>query len=462
MGAGVLPAAGPKRIVFGGLGEQITLEAGSEELGERLRRCQPNGVELLEDLEARGLIQDTTDREALAAMLAEGPVTLYCGFDPTADSLHVGNLIGLLTLRRFQLAGHRPISLAGGATGMVGDPSGRSEERNLLDDSTLAANLAGIVPQLEKFLDFEPGPNQAKLVDNRAWTVGVGVLDFLRDVGKHVTVNQMLARESVKSRLAGSEGLSYTEFSYMLLQGYDYLWLFENEGCRLQIGGSDQWGNIVLGVDLIRRKHRDVAHALTWPLLTRADGTKYGKTAGGETMWLSPARMSPYRFYQGWIGVDDSDVRRLLLQLTFLPVEDIDLLMAEHEQAPHRRAAQTRLALEVTALVHGKAAAEAAREASSILFGGGMAEADSEVFEILAAEVPTTRTRAVGVTLIDLLTATGLATSRSDARRAIEQGAIYVNGERVAEIDRVLDDSDLRAGGNLLLRRGKKNYHLVR
>ena len=395
-------------------------------------------------------------------MLAEGPTTLYCGFDPTADSLHVGNLIGLLTLRRFQLAGHRPISLAGGATGMVGDPSGRSEERNLLDDATLAANLAGIVPQLEKFLDFDAGPTQAKLVDNRAWTVGVGVLDFLRDVGKHVTVNQMLARESVKSRLAGSEGLSYTEFSYMLLQGYDYLWLFENEGCRLQIGGSDQWGNIVLGVDLIRRKHRRTAHALTWPLLTKADGTKYGKTAGGETMWLSPARMSPYRFYQGWIGADDADVRRLLLQLTFLPVPEVDSLMAEHEEAPHERRAQKRLAFEVTALVHGREAAEAARAASAILFGGGIADADAEVFEVLAAEVPTTRTRAVGLTLVDLLTETGLARSRSDARRALEQGSIYVNGERVVEIDRLIDDSDLRAGGNLLLRRGKKTYHLVR
>ncbi len=436
--------------------------APQKQLGEFRGRCQPNGVELLEDLEARGLIQDTTDRESLAGMLAQGPVTLYCGFDPTADSLHVGNLIGLLTLRRFQMAGHRPISLAGGATGMVGDPSGRSEERNLLDDSTLAANLAGIVPQLEKFLDFEPGPAQAKLVDNRAWTVGVGVLDFLRDVGKHVTVNQMLARESVKSRLAGSEGLSYTEFSYMLLQGYDYLWLFENEGCRLQIGGSDQWGNIVLGVDLIRRKHRRTAHALTWPLLTRADGTKYGKTAGGETMWLSAARMSPYRFYQGWIGVEDADVRRLLLQLTFLPVAEVDALMSEHERVPHERRAQKRLAFEVTALVHGEAAAEAARAASAILFGGGIDEAGAEVFDVLAAEVPTTRTRTVGVGLIDLLAEIGMATSRSDARRAIEQGAIYINGERVTAIDRTIQSADLRSGGNLLLRRGKKNYHLVR
>ena len=267
-------------------------------------------MDILSDLEARGLIHDTTDRAALASRLAAGPVVLYCGFDPTADSLHVGNLIGLLTLRRFQLAGHLPISLAGGATGMVGDPSGRDSERNLLDDEGLAKNLEGILPQLRQFLEFD-GESPAKLLDNRAWTVGTSVLDFLRDIGKHVTVNQMIAKDSVRSRMSEGDGISFTEFSYMLLQGYDFLWLAENEKCELQVGGSDQWGNIVLGADLIRRKLGKTAHAMTWPLLTKPDGSKYGKTAGGETIWLSAEKMSPYRFYQSWIGVDDSEVRKI-------------------------------------------------------------------------------------------------------------------------------------------------------
>ncbi|MEC9058719.1 MAG: tyrosine--tRNA ligase, partial [Actinomycetota bacterium] len=324
-------------------------------------------MDILSDLEARGLIHDTTDRDALATRLTSGPIVLYCGFDPTADSLHVGNLIGLLTLRRFQLAGHLPISLAGGATGMVGDPSGRDAERNLLDDEGLAKNLEGILPQLRMFLNFD-GESAAKLLDNRAWTVGVGVLDFLRDIGKHVTVNQMVAKDSVKSRMSEGDGISYTEFSYMLLQGYDYLWLAENENCELQVGGSDQWGNIVLGVDLIRRKLGQSAHALTWPLLTKPDGTKYGKTAGGETIWLSPDKMSPYRFYQAWIGVDDSEVRKLLLQLTFLSLPEIDDLVAEHEKNPQNRLGQRTLARELTAVVHGEQAATSAVEASELLF----------------------------------------------------------------------------------------------
>ena len=419
-------------------------------------------MDILSDLEARGLIHDTTDRDALASRLAAGPITLYCGFDPTADSLHVGNLIGLLTLRRFQMAGHVPISLAGGATGMIGDPSGRDAERNLLDDEGLARNLEGILPQLRKFLEFE-GESAAKLLDNRAWTVGVGVLDFLRDVGKHVTVNQMVAKDSVKSRMSEGDGISYTEFSYMLLQGYDYLWLADNENCELQVGGSDQWGNIVLGVDLIRRKLGQTAYALTWPLLTKPDGSKYGKTAGGETIWLSPNKMSPYRFYQAWIGVDDSEVRKLLLQLTFLSLEEIEVLVAEHEKDPQQRVGQRMLAGELTRLVHGEAAAASAMEASAVLFDPDVdiTAVSESALEFVSGEVPSTAIQTLGSSIIDLLVESGLCQSRKDAKRAITEGGIYLNGGRVADADFLPSKGDLLHQKSVLLRRGKKQWLLV-
>jgi len=419
-------------------------------------------VDILSDLEARGLIHDTTDREALASRLAEGPITLYCGFDPTADSLHVGNLIGLLTLRRFQLAGHLPISLAGGATGMVGDPSGRDAERNLLDDEGLARNLEGILPQLRKFLDFE-GDRPAKLLDNRAWTVGIGILDFLRDIGKHVTVNQMIAKDSVKSRMSEGDGISYTEFSYMMLQGYDYLWLADNENCQLQVGGSDQWGNIVLGVDLIRRKLGQSAHALTWPLLTKPDGSKYGKTAGGETIWLSPNRMSPYRFYQAWISVDDSEVRKLLLQLTFLSVEEVEALVLEHEAKPQLRLGQRTLASELTKIVHGESAAASTAEASAVLFDPDIdvTTVSEAALEFVSGEVPSTALRELGSGIIDLLVESGLCQSRKDAKRSINEGGIYLNGQRVGEVDFVPSASELLHDRYMLLRRGKKLWHLL-
>ena len=419
-------------------------------------------MDILSDLEARGLIHDTTDRDALASRLAAGPITLYCGFDPTADSLHVGNLIGLLTLRRFQMAGHVPISLAGGATGMIGDPSGRDAERNLLDDEGLARNLEGILPQLRKFLEFE-GESAAKLLDNRAWTVGVGVLDFLRDVGKHVTVNQMVAKDSVKSRMSEGDGISFTEFSYMLLQGYDYLWLADNENCELQVGGSDQWGNIVLGVDLIRRKLGQTAYALTWPLLTKPDGSKYGKTAGGETIWLSPNKMSPYRFYQAWIGVDDSEVRKLLLQLTFLSLEEIEVLVAEHEKDPQQRVGQRMLAGELTGIVHGEAAAASAMEASAVLFDpdADITAVSESALEFVSGEVTSTAIQKLGSSIIDLLVESGLCQSRKDAKRAITEGGIYLNGGRVADADFLPSKKDLLHQKYLLLRRGKKQWHLV-
>ena len=420
-------------------------------------------MDVLADLEARGLIHQTTDREALAQRLASGPITAYCGFDPTASSLHVGNLLGLLTLRRLQLGGHRPIALAGGATGMVGDPSGRSTERNLLDDDALAGNLEGIVPQLRQFLDFDDGPYAARLLDNRAWTVGVGVLDFLRDVGKHVTVQQMVGKESVRNRLDEGDGLSYTEFSYMLLQAYDYLWLAENVECELQVGGSDQWGNIVLGIDLIRRRLARPAHALTWPLLARSDGTKYGKTAGGETLWLSAEAMSPYRFYQSWIGVDDADVGKLLAQLTFLDMDEVRQIAAAHRADPGRRDGQRRLAAEVTRIVHGDTAATAAAGASEVLFGGAasLADVSAPALAFVAQEVPSGPLRALGASIVDVLADAGLAQSRSDARRALAEGSVYVNGERTSDPDREVGAGDLLYGRYVLLRRGKKRWHVA-
>ena len=420
-------------------------------------------VDVLADLEARGLIHQTTDRQALAKRLESGPITVYCGFDPTAASLHVGNLMGLLTLRRLQLGGHRPIALAGGATGMIGDPSERSAERNLLDDEALAANLEGIVPQLRQFLDFDDGPHAARLLDNRAWTVGVGVLDFLREVGKHVTVQQMVGKESIRNRLDDGDGLSYTEFSYMLLQAYDYLWLAENVECELQVGGSDQWGNIVLGIDLIRRRLGRAAHALTWPLLVRPDGTKYGKTAGGETLWLSAEAMSPYRFYQAWIGVDDADVGRLLRQLTFLEMDEIRDITAEHQADPGRREGQRRLAAEITSIVHGDAAATAAVSASEVLFGGAasLSEVSAPALAFVASEVPSAPLRALDASVVDVLVDAELAQSRSDARRALAEGSVYINGDRTTEPDRLVGADDLLYGRYVLLRRGKKRWHVA-
>ena len=419
---------------------------------------------LLDDLEARGLIQDTTDRTALAERLAVGPVTVYYGVDPTAPSLHVGNLIGLLTLRRFQLAGHRPLPLAGGATGMIGDPSGKSVERNLLDDDALAENLAGIVPLLRQFLDFEDVENPAKLLDNRAWTVSVSLLDFLRDVGKYATINQMVAKESVKNRMEGEDGISFTEFTYMLLQANDFLWLFENEGCEMQIGGSDQWGNISLGVDLVRRRTSEKAHALTWPLLLQKDGSKYGKTAGGETIWLSPELMSPYRFYQAWIQAEDDEVRKLLLWLTFLTVEQIDEAVAEHSQAPHKRLGQRLLASELTALVHGGDASAAAVEASEAVFGGPVGDLKATTFEMLADDIPTTvvdRSRLdEGENLVPLLVAAEVAASKSEAGRLLSQNGIAVNDDKVAA-DAVINQASLLHDRFCLIRKGKKSIFLL-
>jgi tyrosyl-tRNA synthetase len=415
-------------------------------------------MDLLDDLEARGLLHDSTDRAALAARLADGPITLYYGCDPTADSLHIGNLIGLLVLRRFAEAGHRPIALAGGATGMVGDPSGRSEERNLLDEATLRGNVEAITGQIVRVLGRE-----IQVVDNYDWTKDLSVLDFLRDVGKHATVNQMVARESVKARMQGEHGISFTEFSYMLLQANDYRWLHQHEGCELQIGGSDQWGNILSGVDLIRRATGEAAHALCWPLLTAPDGTKLGKTTGAR-IWLDPERTSPYVLFQHWMATDDRQVGEFLAKFTLLPLDEVAAVVAEHEAAPHRRIGQRRLALEATALVHGPEAAAAAVAAAEVLFGGSLDDVTAATFEVVAAEVPNatidrSRLEADG-DVATLLAEIGATASRSEAQRLLKQGGIRVNGTQVAPGASVGAD-DLRHGRYLLLRRGKADYWLV-
>ncbi|HEY3878825.1 MAG TPA: tyrosine--tRNA ligase [Trebonia sp.] len=408
-------------------------------------------MDFLADLEARGLIQDSTDRDALRARLQAGPVGVYYGCDPSNDSLQIGNLIGLLVLRKFADAGHHAVALAGGATGMIGDPGGRSKERNLLDAETLDRNTKRIAGQLERI-------SRVELVNNLGWTAEVTLLDFLRDIGKHASVNQMIARESVKARLESENGISFTEFSYQLLQANDYLHLSRSRQVEIQIGGSDQWGNLLAGVDLIRRADGKHVHAFTWPLLLRSDGKKFGKSEDGA-VWLAADKTSPYQFFQYWMNVADADVERFLLQLTLLPVEECHAVAAAHAEAPHKRAGQRRLAQEITTLVHGAEAATAAEEASAILFGGSPAGASVQALEFLATEVPTSPFTD-GVTLAAALAATPLASSLSDARRTISQGAASVNGE-VVPADRPLTEADLLYNRWLLLRKGKRNYHLL-
>jgi len=418
-------------------------------------------LDLLDDLDQRGLVHDTTERASLAGRLAEGPLTLYYGCDPSAPSLHHGNLIGLIMLRRFQDAGHRPLALAGGATGMVGDPGGRSEERNLLDVDALATNVAAIKVQIGRILGPE-GPWQ--LVDNLAWTGELRLLDFLRDVGKHVTVNQMVARDSVRSRMAGEHGISYTEFSYMLLQANDYAHLHRNMGCELQIGGSDQWGNILSGVDLVRRRYAAAVHGLCWPLLTAADGSKLGKTTGAR-VWLDPERTSPYAFFQHWVNTEDAELPRMLAQFTLLPMPEVAALLAAHAEAPARRRAQRALARAVTELVHGPEAAQAAEQATDVLFGGDPRQASAAALTAVAAEVPSTTLAtgerlADGVDLVPVLVRAALASSQGDARRQLEQRGLSVNGEK-AHPGRRIGPDDLLHGRWVLLRKGKKGWAVL-
>ena len=417
------------------------------------------GEQLLNDLDARGLIHDSTDRAALIERLNQGPIGVYVGFDPTADSLHAGNLLGQVMLRRFQLAGHRPVVLAGGATGMVGDPGGRSEERNLLDRETLNHNVACVKKQLEKILDFD-GPVAARMVDNATWTEPMGTLEFLRDVGKHFTVNQMVAKESVRARMESENGISFTEFSYMLLQANDFRHLCEFENVDMQMGGSDQWGNITAGTDLIRRRLTKSGYGLTWPLLTRSDGQKMGKSVHGA-LWLDPEKTSPYEFRQYWVQLPDEDVERFLLQLTLRSVDDIASLMDEHRAAPEKRLAQRALATDVTTLVHGSAAEQAAAEAAQVLFGGDPTTASAQALAVVAREVPSSEvTREQLGDQIGVLVQSGLASSNGEARRTLTQKGFKANGVTLEETKSLLE-VDLLHGRFILLRKGKTNFHLL-
>ena len=419
-----------------------------------------NGTDIVDELSWRGLLAQSTDLGHLRRALAAGKVTLYCGFDPTAASLHAGHLVPLLTLRRFQLAGHRPIALAGGATGMIGDPGGRTSERVLQTEQAIAANLLPVRAQLERFLDFDAGPISALLLDNLEWTAPLSVTAFLRDVGKHVPVNDMLDKETIRSRLA-SGGLSYTEFSYMLLQANDFLELYRRHGCRLQLGGSDQWGNITAGLDLIRRvtgNEGGPAHGMTVPLVTSPSGEKFGKSTGGGSLWLDAALTSPYAFFQYWLNVADSDVGTYLRLFSFLDRTEIAALDEATLERPSAREAQRQLAREMTTLVHGPHECEQVESTSAALFGrGDLAGLDERALSAALAEVPSSQIAPGPLpAVVDLLVATGLCASRGEARRAVEQGGAYVNNVRVADPDLVPTASDLLHGRYVVLRRGKR------
>ncbi len=422
-------------------------------------------MSLLADLQWRGLLADCTDLSALSKRLEEGPVTLYCGFDPTGDSLHVGHLMGQLTLRRFQLAGHHPVAVAGGATGMIGDPSGKSAERNLLTAEQLAHNVTCITGQLRQLLDFNASANPARLVNNADWTAPLSYLDFLRDIGKFFSLNVMLAKDSVRSRMEGDHGISYTEFSYQLLQAFDFCHLRQTMNCELQIGGSDQWGNITAGTDFIRKKLGVPAWGWTFPLITKSDGTKFGKTEGGA-VWLDPQKTSPYRFYQFFINTEDAKVSEYLRKFTFLPRAEIEPLEAAHAANPGAREAHRALAREVTTLVHGRAAFDAAVKASEILFGAEIGDTSEATFRDVVGEVPTkdferAKLDGAGTALTELLVHAGLAPSKGQARKDLEGGGIYVNNVRAADIARHLTTADLLFGKHILLRKGKRTYAVL-
>ena len=422
-------------------------------------------MNILEDLQWRGLIADCTDLDALTKRLEQGTITLYAGFDPTADSLHVGHLIPQLTLRRFQLAGHRPLTLAGGATGMIGDPGGKSAERNLLTREELAHNVSAIKGQLSRILDFEGQKNAARLVDNADWTAPVSFLDFLRDVGKHFSVNVMIAKDSVRTRLESEAGISYTEFSYQLLQAFDFYHLRRVLDCELQIGGTEQWGNITAGTDLIRKKLGVTAWGLTFPLILKADGTKFGKTEGGA-VWLDPKRTSPYKFYQFFVNTEDVKVVEYLKKFTFLTHAEITALESESKANPGARTAQKALARDLTTLVHGPDALTAAIKASEILFGGSLDGITEALFNDVVGEVPTKDlTRSTlgndGIAITDLLVHAGLSTSKGQARKDVEGGGINLNNARVADVGRSITTADLLFGRYLLLRKGKRTYAVI-
>ena len=417
---------------------------------------------LIQDLHARGLIAQVTDAKALDELLAKESVTLYCGFDPTADSLHLGHLVPVLVLRRFQQAGHKPIALVGGATGMIGDPSFKATERKLNTPEVIASWVGKIRDQVAPFLDFD-GPNAAVMANNYDWFGSMNCLEFLRDIGKHFSVNAMIKKESVQQRLVREDqGISYTEFSYSLLQGYDFAELYKRHGCILQVGGSDQWGNIVAGTDLTRRLHQQQAYGLTVPLITKSDGTKFGKTESGA-VWLDPKKTSPYAFYQFWLNTADADVYRFMRFFTFLAVEEIDAIEAADKTSGQKPEAQRILAEQATALVHGQAALEAAQRISHSLFSGSLDALTESDFEQLAQDgVPGVALEKSVTGLIDALVAAGLAKSKSEARGFLQSGSVTVNGTKIEAIDHQFDDGERLFGRFTLLRRGKKNYAMLR
>lgn len=427
-------------------------------------------MNFVDDLKWRGMIQDIMP--GTEELLAKGQTTAYVGIDPTADSLHVGHLVSVMMMKHFQLAGHKPIFIIGGATGMIGDPSGKSQERNLLTEETIQANMAGIKAQLSRFIDFNSdAPNAAVMLNNYDWMKEFSFLDFIRDVGKHITVNYMMAKDSVKRRLNGecSDGMSFTEFTYQLVQGYDFLHLRKHHGCMLQMGGSDQWGNITTGTELIRRKEGMEAYGLTWPLMTKSDGKKFGKTESGN-IWLDPRRTSPYKFYQFWLNTTDDDAARYVKIFTLLPSAEIDALIAEHAEAPHLRKLQKTLAKEITCLIHGEAAYNAALEASQILFGNATSDSlrkiDEETFLSVFEGVPqfeiTAADLKAGISIVDFLAdKTAIMASKGEARRALKSNAVSINKEKVGGEEAVIGESHLVNGKYILAQSGKKNYFLV-
>lgn len=417
-------------------------------------------MDILEDLDFRGYIFQVTDLKGLKKRLADGPVTLYAGFDPTADSLHVGSLIPILGLKRFQMAGHVPIAVLGGGTGLIGDPSGKESERQLNAKEVVDAWMERQKRQLAQFLDLETHPARIRIVSNYAWLSELKVIELLRDIGKHFPVGYMLAKESVASRL--DTGISFTEFAYMVLQAYDFMELNQQLDCELQIGGSDQWGNITAGIDLIRRRLGKQAYGLTFPLLEKSDGTKFGKTESG-TVWLDPEKTTPYQFYQFWINTDDRDVVRFLKIFTFLGRDELLNLEEEVRQHPEKRTAQRVLAEEVTTLVHGKEATARAAHISRALFYGNLQELSEQEIEEGFSDVPSYTVQGENeIGLIDLLVTAGISPSRRQAREDIGNGAIYINGERSGDMRRILSPENGLCGKYIVIRRGKQKYHLVK
>jgi tyrosyl-tRNA synthetase len=425
-------------------------------------------MNLIEELRWRGMLQDImpgTDEQLNKEM-----TSAYIGFDPTADSLHIGSLVPILLLIHLQKAGHKPFALIGGATGMVGDPSFKAEERKMLDEATLQKNLSGIRTQLEKFLDFAPSrPNAAEIVNNYDWFKNISFLDFIRDVGKHITVNYMMSKDSVKKRIEGDSGISFTEFTYQLIQGYDFYWLNQHKNCKLQMGGSDQWGNITTGTELIRRMGGGEAFAFTCPLLTKADGGKFGKTEKGN-VWLDPEKTSPYQFYQFWLNASDEDATKWIKIFTFLPKAEIESLQQEHQAAPHLRLLQKKLAEEITSLVHGKEAYEFAVKTSDILFGNVTTEViksltEEQLLQVMEGvpqhEFPLER---IGdaTDIVTMLADTGIFPSKGEARKMVQSGGVSINKEKIPGIDFKPGSDQLLHNRYLLIQKGKKNYYLVK